>query len=216
MAPGLAGPRRGSPVVLPRRRPGVRPGSAQPRVDVLQRYRGPAGPRRGGAVVQVRRRSGAHPVAVQPRGDVPEWHRVPQDSTEAARWCRLADQGHAKGPYNLGAMCYSGIGVPQGSNETARLACDQDYLPARDNLDKLTTQVPAAPRARASPPRPIGRPGTTVNPRDHRQPARATRGRFPDVGLGHCETTGGWVLPNAVRGRQTTRPAGCQLHRRPH
>ena len=39
---------------------------------------------------------------------------VPQDSTEAVKWYRLAAaQGYAKAQYNLGRMHYLGTGVPE-------------------------------------------------------------------------------------------------------
>ena len=39
---------------------------------------------------------------------------VPQDYTEAVRWCRrAAEQGDARAQYNLGNMYYNGMGVPQ-------------------------------------------------------------------------------------------------------
>ena len=68
---------------------------------------------------------------------------VPQDYTEAARWCRLAaDQGHAGAQCNLGVMYQNGTGVPQDSTEAVRLyllAADQGHADAQHNLAAMST-----------------------------------------------------------------------------
>ncbi|MBN4047955.1 sel1 repeat family protein [bacterium AH-315-O15] len=80
---------------------------------------------------------------------------VPQDDVEAVRWYRLvADQGHARAQYNLGAMYGSGRGVPQDfveahkwRNLAASRASAEDqtrYAAARDALAAQMTPAQLA------------------------------------------------------------------------
>lgn len=75
---------------------------------------------------------------------------VPQDSTEAARWYRLAAQaGYASAQYNLGVLLERGEGVAQDRAAALRwyrLAADQGHVRARDALGD-----PAAPATKEAP-----------------------------------------------------------------
>ena len=66
---------------------------------------------------------------------------VPQDSTEAARWYRLAsDQRHATAQCILGGMYDNGTGVPKDHTEAARwyrLTTDQGHIGGQFNLALL-------------------------------------------------------------------------------
>ena len=63
---------------------------------------------------------------------------VPQDFTEALKWCRLAaEQGYATAQFNLGMMYGNGAGVPQDYAEAVkwrRLAAEQGNARAQINL----------------------------------------------------------------------------------
>ena len=147
---GPAGLHRGSAVVPPRRRPGIRRGAAQPRDDAPDWHRDRAGPRRGSPVVPSRRRPGPCPSAVQPRVDVRVLRRRPAGPHRGspARLFRLAaDQGHARAQHALGSMYKHGTGVPQDYVEAVRLltlARDQGLKPAQGSLGKLTARCLAA------------------------------------------------------------------------
>jgi TPR repeat protein len=81
---------------------------------------------------------------------------VPQDSTEALKWYRLAAaQGDADAQFNLGVMCYYGHGIPQdyvqshkwfnpaAANSTAEPDRDK-AVEARDALATLMTPAQIA------------------------------------------------------------------------
>ena len=80
-------------------------------------------------------------------------NRVPQDITEAARWCRLAaDQEIAQAQYNLALMYADDTGVPQDNYGEAvrlyQLAADQGDAGAQYKLAHMyadSTGVPKDP-----------------------------------------------------------------------
>ncbi|MEY2879446.1 MAG: hypothetical protein RLZZ15_1826 [Verrucomicrobiota bacterium] len=75
---------------------------------------------------------------------------VAKNSTEAARWFRLAaDQGHAGAQFYLGLSHAKGDGVPQDFSAAAQLyllAARQGHVPAQVNLGFLHARAEGVPR----------------------------------------------------------------------
>ena len=74
----------------------------------------------------------------------------PQDDAQAAKWTRLAaDQGNASAQFRLGAMYFSGKGVPRDYAEAAkwfRLAADQGVVTAQYNLGAMYANGQGVPQ----------------------------------------------------------------------
>jgi TPR repeat protein len=75
---------------------------------------------------------------------------TPRDTTEAARWFRLAaEQGQVEAQFNLALLLAGGDGVPADPRQAAhwcRRAAEQGFPPAQDHLGQMYYEGHGVPR----------------------------------------------------------------------